>query len=426
MFTGILAALAAVLAILLASPKGLALVAVGLGFEFVNGSHDAGNAISTLVHSRTMKRWPATIMASFFNLLGALTVGTAVAAVIIKIIPVEAVSTQLLAAVLIGGSLWNVLTLSLGIPASSSHCLIGALIGASIAANGVGVVVHNPAVVQAWSGSDSVFHAVVNTAVAVYNAEPVFHSEEVLKAGKGLFFWPFLGAAFAFVMILVIRLFSWIGNAILPASIIEVIAHPFGDRKLEASNDTFFGRAFNRFAHWCAPEQTAGKLSLSARLTMIVAACSLSYSHGGNDGQKMMGIITLIAALYFPQFGVQSGHIPLTIMLLCASAIALGTCIGGGKIIETQGKMSSKPISMRIGNAAQLVTALTIWKGTLVGFPVSTTHVLTSALAGAQLGEHAQHVNYRLLGRIFLAWVFTIPVCMFLSGGIYLLLKAYL
>ena len=115
----------------------LALITTGLAyvFDFVNGFHDTANAVTTIVYTKAMKARNAIIMSGLLNLLGAVIVGTAVAMIIVKVIPEDVISTDLILAALVGGLIWNLGTWYRGLPVSSSHTLVGSLFGAGLAAN---------------------------------------------------------------------------------------------------------------------------------------------------------------------------------------------------------------------------------------------------------------------------------------------------
>ena len=109
-------------------------IVLALGFDFVNGFHDTANAVATVIYTKALKPGIAIVMSGILNFLGALLVGTAVAQVITKIIPADAVTLPIVVAVLLAAVIWNLITWWYGIPVSSSHCLIGSLFGAGITA----------------------------------------------------------------------------------------------------------------------------------------------------------------------------------------------------------------------------------------------------------------------------------------------------
>ena len=159
----------------------------------------------------------------------------------------------------------------------------------------------------------------------------------------------------------------------------------------------------------------------------IVSSASVSYSHGANDGQKTMGIITLILATHFAWAGYSLEHVPFWVVVSAASAIGLGTAIGGWRVIETVGKnLSNKPLDPAHGCAAEFTTAATVFGASMVGVPVSTTHVLTSSVIGGTYGLHGHgHANMGTIKKIIYAWFLTLPVTVVLSGALYLLFSLF-
>lgn len=146
------------------------------------------------------------------------------------------------------------------------------------------------------------------------------------------------------------------------------------------------------------------------RNMQLVSAALMSFSHGSNDAQKAMGIITLTL--------VASGHlptldVPLWVKLACATAMALGTAAGGWKIIATVGSKIFKLESIN-GFAADLNSALTIFTATLLHLPVSTTHVVSGSIMGVGTAMRVKAVNWSTARSMVFAWFITIP----LSAGV--------
>jgi len=154
------------------------------------------------------------------------------------------------------------------------------------------------------------------------------------------------------------------------------------------------------------------------RQSQVVTALALALSHGTNDAQKTMGIITLalVTGGYLSAFAV-----PLWVILACATMIALGTALGGWKLIRTLGGKFYKirPVD---GFAAQLASAAVILGASLVGGPVSTTQVVSSAIMGVGAAERANKVRWGVAQEIAMAWLLTIPATMLVAAGIYALL----
>lgn len=161
------------------------------------------------------------------------------------------------------------------------------------------------------------------------------------------------------------------------------------------------------------------------RWLQIISSSCVSFSHGSNDGQKTMGLITLILASQFAAGGFTYDHVPLWVMFTAAAAIGLGTTIGGWRVIRTVGtKISREKLMYTHGFAAEASTAVTILTASLIGAPISSTHTLTSAVAGGTLPLHgADKINMHTLRMIFSAWLLTLPVAAAISAGCYFVLK---
>ncbi len=156
------------------------------------------------------------------------------------------------------------------------------------------------------------------------------------------------------------------------------------------------------------------------RSGQIITAMFQSYSHGTNDAQKAMGIIVfaLVAA------GLQNDmEVPLWVKISAATAMALGTSIGGWKIIKTMGTKIFKiePIN---GFAADMGSAMVIITATLLHLPVSTTHVITSSILGVGSAKRFSAVRWSVAGRIVIAWIITIPITVVVAMLVFWLIHA--
>ncbi len=159
--------------------------------------------------------------------------------------------------------------------------------------------------------------------------------------------------------------------------------------------------------------------SIFGRL-QIFSAAWMAFSHGGNDAQKTMGVITMALASYYGWTGSQ-WQVPLWVILAAATSMGLGTSIGGWRIVRTVGLkvVELRPIN---GFAAETAAAAIIETGSRLGIPVSTTHVISSAILGIGATKRLSAVRWGIAGRIVMAWVLTIPACIVLSWAIYFLL----
>ncbi|MGE6609690.1 MULTISPECIES: inorganic phosphate transporter [Peribacillus] len=161
------------------------------------------------------------------------------------------------------------------------------------------------------------------------------------------------------------------------------------------------------------------KTNQKFRTIQIATAALQSYTHGTNDAQKAMGIITmaLIANGY-----ASSADIPFWVQFSCALAMGLGTSVGGWKIIKTVGGkiMKIRPVN---GVAADLTGAFIIFGATVIHMPVSTTHVISSSILGVGSAHRVKGVKWGTAKRMIITWFITIPISATLAGLLYLLIN---
>jgi PiT family inorganic phosphate transporter len=325
----------------------IVVIITAIVFDYINGFHDAANAIATVVSTGVLPIRTAVLIAGIFNFVGAVT-GTAVAKTIASGFADPAIVSQtVVLGALVGAIAWNVITWWKGIPSSSSHALIGGLGGAVVAHAGIGAF--------KW-------HALI---------------EKVLVP---LVVSPLLGFVAAFFLMIVLL---WITRRMRPA-----VVHK------------------------------------ASRRMQLVSASAMALSHGSNDAQKSMGIITLaliafvtaghghagVPAWVLPGNG---GQVPLWVIVVCAASIGFGTMAGGKRIIKTMGTKIIK-ISPLQGFAAETSGALTIMAASHLGVPVSTTHCISACIMGVGSSKRISAVRWGVAGNIVVAWVLTIP----LSGAI--------
>lgn len=162
------------------------------------------------------------------------------------------------------------------------------------------------------------------------------------------------------------------------------------------------------------------RLNERFRRLQVLSAAYMAFSHGSNDAQKTMGIMTLalVTAGVIPEF-----EVPLPVILVAATAISFGTAAGGWRIIKTMGQRVVKldPIH---GFAAETTAATIIFAASHVGAPVSTTHVISTAIMGVGSTTRLSAVRWGIAGDIVTAWVLTIPAAGLVAGLSYLLLDA--
>ena len=323
----------------------LAVLALAVAFDYINGFHDTANAIATSVSTRALRPERAILLSATANFLGALT-GTAVAKTIGSgIVHQTDTNMTVIAAALVGGITWNLVTWRIGLPSSSSHSLIGGLLGGSIAAAGLESI-------NVDGLRDKILIPLVSS--------------------------PVLGLLIGFLlMVILLNLFRR--------------ASP---RRL---NDRF-------------------------RRLQVLSATFMAFSHGSNDAQKTMGVMSLalFTAGVIPTF-----DIPVPIILVAATAISFGTAAGGWRIMKTMGQKVVKldPIH---GFAAETTAASIIFGASHFGIPVSTTHVISAAIMGVGSSDRFSAVRWGVAGDIVTAWVLTIPAAGLVAGLAYVLLRPIL
>ncbi|HEX2281752.1 MAG TPA: inorganic phosphate transporter [Thermomicrobiales bacterium] len=152
----------------------------------------------------------------------------------------------------------------------------------------------------------------------------------------------------------------------------------------------------------------------------IVSAAYMAFSHGSNDAQKTMGVLTMALASYYGWTGDEWG-VPLWVILSAAAAMGLGTAMGGWRIVRTMGLkvVELRPID---GFAAETAAATVIEAASRLGIPVSTTHVISSSILGVGATRSLSAVRWGVAGRIVSTWVITIPACIALAWIVYSLL----
>ena len=156
------------------------------------------------------------------------------------------------------------------------------------------------------------------------------------------------------------------------------------------------------------------------RRLQLLSAASFSLGHGGNDAQKSMGIIWV--ALIASGLATTKDPIALWIVLSCQGAIALGTLLGGWRIVKTMGQKITK-LKPFEGFCAESAGAITLFGATALGIPVSTTHVITGAIIGAGARKGVSAVKWGVTTKIFWAWILTIPVSALVGSTMFHLLN---
>lgn len=397
----------------------IVIIILALVFDYINGFHDAANSIATVVSTKVLTPAQAVIWAAMFNFVAFFIFKDhGVANTIAKTVKTEVVNGHDMLLVIFSGLLaaifWNLLTWWFGIPSSSSHTLIGAFSGAAIAFGGFGTV----------------------------------NSEPILKTVIFIFLAPVIGMIIAFIISLwFIHSFrkGWMPKII--AAIIFILVGTFlyynmefESSKLKSHYESYIFRVIfhSKNFKWIL---LASILLIMASFTVflntlnanranswfkklqLVSSAAFSIGHGGNDAQKVMGIIMAALIAYNPQV-YNLDNMVWWVPLACYSAIALGTMSGGWKIVKTMGTKITKVTPFE-GVAAETAGAITLFVTEALKIPVSTTHTITGSIIGVGATRRLSAVRWGVTVNLLWAWILTIPVSALLAAIIYFLLKLF-
>lgn len=398
----------------------ISIIVLALLFDYINGFHDAANSIATVVSTKVLTPFQAVLWAAIFNSIAFFIFKDhGVANTVAKTVNADAVNGTSMMNVIFAGLIaaiaWNLLTWWFGIPSSSSHTLIGGFAGAGIAAAGFDAV--NTAVIvktasfiilapmigmlmafimSLWflssfgKGWKSRIISIVVIAYVVYFLQSNLLTDPTELAGKTDY------ESYWMQVIFYSMNFKWI----LLAFILLTMA--------------FFALYLNKL--------NAHRSNLWFKKLQLVSSAAFSIGHGGNDAQKVMGIITaaLIAGGQISNFEEMPSWVPIA----CYAAIGLGTMSGGWKIVKTMGTRITKVTPFE-GVAAETAGALTLFLTEALKIPVSTTHTITGAIMGVGATKRLSAVRWGVTINLIWAWILTIPVSALLAGFIYWILRFF-
>jgi len=219
---------------------------------------------------------------------------------------------------------------------------------------------------------------------------------------------------------------GYAGAAIVKAGPSVIIAHGWVKTLIFIFLAPLLGMALGILFIWVTVrlvhKKHPARINRWFRRLQLFSAGLYSLGHGGNDAQKTMGII---ASLVFSAGWFKTFHIPLWIVLSAHAAIALGTLSGGWRIVKTMGQRITKlrPID---GFCAETASAMSIFLATILGVPVSTTHVITGAISGVGATKRLSAVHWGVTLKIVWAWIFTIPGAALIGGGSFFLFRLFI
>ena len=451
-------------------------LAAACAFEFANGFHDTANAVATVIYTNTLRPWVAVVWSAFWNFIGVFAGGIGVAMGIIYLLPVETLVDQnvyhgiaMVGALILAAIIWNVGTWYYGIPASSSHALIGSILGVGIAYSLLPES-HGSAVNWGKAGETGIALLVgpllgfaltigmmfifkrLSTSKAIFK-EPhkhkpppmwirlllivtctlvsFFHGSNDGQKGVGLVMLILIGIVPSYFAL------DQSKNPLdMRASLtkVEYVMSRVNRAELNAANQMLLADVQTQSADLdriFAGSTRVEDLPQATRFDIRRDALLLA-----NRAKKLLGAkeLSLSAAdrkIYDDAVKDMKGftdYAPWWVLLMVSLSLACGTMIGWQRIVKTIGERIGKEhLTYAQGASSELVAAAMIGASTAFGLPSSTTHVLTSSVAGSMVASRGvKNINPGMIRTIALAWVLTLPVTMVLSGLLFVLFRAIL
>jgi PiT family inorganic phosphate transporter len=450
------------------------------GFEFVNGFHDTANAVATVIYTHSLKPWVAVIWSGAWNFLGVLAGGISVAMGIVYLLPVESLIDQSMAhsmamvmALLISAIAWNLLTWYIGIPCSSSHTLIASILGVGIAYSLLPDV--SEAAVN-WGKAKEIGVSLLVSPLFGFSMVIVLmfllrSATKKSKQGDLLFKEPHknnppplwirsililtcTGVSFfhgsndgqkgvGLVMLILIGIvpgYFALSEAISPKSLnssltkIEhvmsaidssVLAAP--DRRRLEDTKTMHAHLVSEFANKASVEQIPRGDRFAIRKDVMVMDRNLKSllekeEINLSDKDKKVLVDELNSVRKITDFA------PSWVILMISFSLGIGTMIGWKRIVKTIGeKIGKEHLTYAQGASAELVATSTIAVSTYLGLPVSTTHVLSSGIAGSMVASKGiKNLQADTVRNILIAWFLTLPVVLIMSGTLFFLFRMIL
>lgn len=443
-------------------------LAIAFGFEFVNGFHDTANAVATVIYTKSLSPWRAVVWSGFCNFSGVFFGGIGVAMGIIYLLPTELLVSNspgagmaMVLALLLGAILWNLGTWYLGLPASSSHTMIGAIIGVGLA----------------------------HSLLPGHKFGSGVNWTKVQETGMALFISPLVGFSLAALILLISKLVIrderlytkpdeknppplWIraililtctgvsfahgsndgqkGIGLVMLILIGVVPTTFalnmGVSKDQIARSIEAARRVDATVRKVAPAEADKVTAQIASVTGVLEGKSslseipkeqrqdlrsriIKIDSAVKDLQKKVKVPAEDAAALKKDVGKMkdlTDFAPTWVKVAIAFALGIGTMIGWKRIVVTIGeKIGKDHLTYGQGASAELVAMSSIGLASYLGLPVSTTHVLSSGVAGTMVAQ-GSGLQLSTVMKIASAWILTLPAAMMLSGTLYLLLRLVL
>jgi PiT family inorganic phosphate transporter len=430
---------------------GVALL-VALGFEFVNGFHDTANAVATVIYTHSLEPHIAVVWSGFWNFLGVLASSGLVAFAIVSLLPVELIlqvgskaGFAMVFALLVAAIIWNLGTWWLGLPASSSHTLIGSVIGVGIANQLLAkALIKDPKLYTAPEGEAPPPFYIRCLLILTCTGVSFFHGSNDGQKGMGLIMLILIGTvptAYA------------LNHAITyqdSQDFIAVSAQAADALTKYVSPNAAIGDAHEDVTDYIRTKDFTPNTMLALRTLVSDIGNETSLykemknipndrvRNFRNDMYLVSEAIRLMQKSGKPAFAPADAailtnykrhidhstrFIPLWVKVAVAMALGLGTMVGWKRIVVTVGeKIGKQHLTYAQGAVAEITAMATIGAADGFGLPVSTTHVLSSGIAGTMAANHSG-IQWSTVRNLALAWVLTLPVAMLLSGSLFWLFR---
>jgi PiT family inorganic phosphate transporter len=438
-----------------------------LAFEATNGFHDTSNAVATVIYTNSLKPIPAVIWSGTMNFLGVLTGGIAVAYALVEILPPDvltppdgAPALPMLVSLFVSALFWNVLTWYFGIPNSSSHCIIGALVGVAISdsllqqrslADGVDwnqiirilealavspilglvlagglyyairVIVRRGPLLEPPHGDEPSPWWLRGLLILTCTSVSYSHGSNDGQKSIGLIMLTIIGlmpATYALDPQAAKPLAHLSENAAAAAPLIQQYGDDRKDRGVDAANKLkSFDPAVANSTTTEDKDQVRTRTERRGEIYTVLAELKHVAGNKAASADDRAQATKLRKAMGGPVH-----YAPLWVKILSAVCLGAGTMVGYKRIVKTLGERLGKShMTPGQGGSAEIVGSILIGTAGFTGLPVSTTHIITSGIAGTMIAG-GQGVQRSMLIRIGLAWLFTLPATILISGVLFYLL----
>ena len=455
----------------------LACLLAACAFEFINGFHDTANAVATVIYTHSLKPTVAVIWSGLWNFIGVNVGGIAVAIGIINLLHADVIIDRNLAhnvamvlSLILTAIIWNLATWWFGIPCSSSHTLIGSIFGVGaafillpgnheVALNwykvaevglsllispvfGFGLalllmillnkLVKNKEIFKEPQGKKPPPMWIRSILILTCTSVSYAHGSNDGQKGVGLIMLILIAFAPAFFAL---DRSQPAGNLYMDAKKIEWTLHKMdtsslskkqlGELHLVQSNLVFIT---SELKGKTSVTQVEKEINFDIRKSIFIISrnIDLIFKTSVKTSKPQLASVDLaVLRSNVKKIKTHTEYAPRWVIFLVSLSLGLGTMIGWKKIVVTIGeKIGKTHLTYAQGGTAQLIAASTISVSSMFGLPVSTTHVLSSGVAGTMFaGNGRSNLRMNTIKNILAAWVFTIPVTILLSGGLFILFR---